>query len=134
MASGTPACSGRSNAMQCPALPRTLMGYVVRCSGRHQIGLAVLAACVFGLSSVPLEFQRRIVNDAIKNVLLETCLADNRQAWDLCADGRYVQRTPGDDPDRGTHRLLLRDPYGTEFVERPLPREAQARRTVEAKR
>ena len=53
--------------MECPALPQTLMGYVVRCSGRHQIGLAVLAAGVFGLSSVPLELQRRIVNDAIKN-------------------------------------------------------------------
>ena len=65
--------------------------------------------------------------------LLETCLADNRQAWDLCADGRYVQRTPGDEPERGTHRLLLRDPYGTEFVDRPTPRELQARRAVEAK-
>lgn len=54
-------------AMQCPALPQTLMGYVVRCSGRHQVGLAVLAAAVFALSSVPLEFQRRIVNDAIKS-------------------------------------------------------------------
>ena len=53
--------------MECPALPQTLMGYVVRCSGRHQIGLAVLAAGVFGLSSVPLELQRRIVNDAIKS-------------------------------------------------------------------
>src|SRR4029434_2720209 len=49
------------------ALPRTMMGYVVRSSGRHQIGLAVLSAAVFGLSSVPLELQRRIVNDAIKN-------------------------------------------------------------------
>jgi polyphosphate kinase len=66
--------------------------------------------------------------------LLETCLADNRQAWDLCADGRYVQRTPGDDPDRATHRLLLRDPYGTEFVERLLPKEAEARQAAEAKR
>ncbi|WIM14453.1 ABC transporter ATP-binding protein [Enhydrobacter sp.] len=53
--------------MECPALPQTLMGYVVRCSGRHQVGLAVLAAGVFGLSSVPLELQRRIVNDAIKS-------------------------------------------------------------------
>jgi len=49
------------------ALPRTIMGYVVRSSGRHQIALAVLSAAVFGLSSVPLELQRRIVNDAIKN-------------------------------------------------------------------
>jgi ABC-type multidrug transport system fused ATPase/permease subunit len=58
--------------MHCPALPQTLMGYVVRCSGRHQIGLAVLAAAVFALSSVPLEFQRRIVNDAIKSGASET--------------------------------------------------------------
>jgi ABC-type multidrug transport system fused ATPase/permease subunit len=49
------------------ALPRTIMGYVVRSSGRHQIALAALSAAVFGLSSVPLELQRRIVNDAIKN-------------------------------------------------------------------
>lgn len=50
------------------------MGYVVRCSGRHQIGLAVLAAGVFGLSSVPLEFQRRIVNDAIKSGATRTII------------------------------------------------------------
>ena len=42
------------------------MGFVLRCSGRHQMALAVLAAGVFGISSVPLELQRRIVNDAIK--------------------------------------------------------------------
>ena len=50
--------------------------------------------------------------------LLDTCLADNRQAWELSADGRYVQRNPGDEPDRGTHRLLLRDPLGLEAAER----------------
>lgn len=43
------------------------MGYVLRTSGRHQIGLAALAAGVFVLTSVPLELQRRIVNDAIKS-------------------------------------------------------------------
>lgn len=43
------------------------MGYVLRTSGKHQLGLAALAICVFGLTSVPLEIQRRIVNDAIKN-------------------------------------------------------------------
>jgi ABC-type multidrug transport system fused ATPase/permease subunit len=48
-------------------LPQTIMGYVVRSSGRHQIALALLSAAVFALSSVPLELQRRIVNDAIKN-------------------------------------------------------------------
>lgn len=50
------------------------MGYVVRYSGRHQIGLAMLAAGVFGLSSVPLELQRRIVNDAIKNGAARTII------------------------------------------------------------
>jgi ABC-type multidrug transport system fused ATPase/permease subunit len=53
--------------MSCPILPKTFIGYVVGCSGKHQIGLAALAFGVFGLSSVPLEIQRRIVNDAIKN-------------------------------------------------------------------
>lgn len=43
------------------------MGFVIHCSGRHQIALALLAAGVFGLASVPLELQRRIINDAIKN-------------------------------------------------------------------
>jgi ABC-type multidrug transport system fused ATPase/permease subunit len=60
--------------MQCPVLPQTMMGFVLRCSGRHQIALALLAAGVFGLSSVPLELQRRIVNDAIKSGATETIL------------------------------------------------------------
>src|SRR6185436_11422954 len=58
--------------MQCPVLPQTMMGFVLRCSGRHQIALALLSAGVFGLSSVPLELQRRIVNDAIKSGATET--------------------------------------------------------------
>lgn len=58
--------------MPSPLLPKTIMGYVLRTSGRHQIGLAVLAAGVFGLTSVPLEIQRRIVNDAIKNGATQT--------------------------------------------------------------
>jgi hypothetical protein len=48
-------------------LPRTIIGYVIRKSGLHQVGLAALSAGVFGLSAVPLELQRRIVNDAIKS-------------------------------------------------------------------
>src|SRR5471030_3390819 len=65
--------------MRCPPmsptlLPKTIMGYVLRTSGRHQIGLAVLAAGVFGLTSVPLEIQRRIVNDAIKNGATQTII------------------------------------------------------------
>jgi polyphosphate kinase len=45
--------------------------------------------------------------------LLATCLADNRQAWELRADGTYVQRTPAPgEPERGTHAVLQRDPWG----------------------
>jgi ABC-type multidrug transport system fused ATPase/permease subunit len=51
-----------------------MIGYVVRSSGRHQIALALLSAAVFGLSSVPLELQRRIINDAIKNGATEIIL------------------------------------------------------------
>ena len=60
--------------MQCPVLPQTMMGFVLRCSGRHQIALALLSAGVFGLASVPLELQRRIVNDAIQNGATATIL------------------------------------------------------------
>src|SRR5712692_5433884 len=60
--------------MECPALPQTMMGYVMRCSGRHQVVLALLSAAVFGLSTAPLELQRRIVNDAIKNGATRTIL------------------------------------------------------------
>ena len=71
---GTRSIVRRSLAMDRRALPRTMMGYVIRSSGRHQLALAVLSAAVFGLSSVPLELQRRIVNDAIKNGATETIL------------------------------------------------------------
>jgi ABC-type bacteriocin/lantibiotic exporter with double-glycine peptidase domain len=44
-------------------MPQSLYGYIVRYTGIHQVGLAALAILVFLLSSVPLELQRRIVND-----------------------------------------------------------------------
>ncbi len=59
--------------------------------------------------------------------LLETCLSDNRQAWDLAHDGSYAQRRPIDEPERATHRLLQRDPWGQvrdSSVVRELPAEA----------
>ena len=46
-------------------LPSTLFGYIRRYSGAHQLALAGLSIIVFALSAVPLELQRRIVNDAI---------------------------------------------------------------------
>jgi polyphosphate kinase len=43
--------------------------------------------------------------------LLETCLEDNRQAWDLHADGEWVQRKPHGEV-RSTHVRLLADSWG----------------------
>jgi ABC-type multidrug transport system fused ATPase/permease subunit len=48
-------------------LPQTLFGYIWQVSARHQIALCLLAVTVFLLTTVPLELQRRIVNDAVKN-------------------------------------------------------------------
>ena len=40
--------------------------------------------------------------------LLELMWHDNRQAWELQADGNYEQRRPSNPADeRGTHRLLM---------------------------
>ena len=40
--------------------------------------------------------------------LLDLMLSDNRQAWELQADGQYVQRHPAsDEPERSTHRILM---------------------------
>jgi polyphosphate kinase len=44
--------------------------------------------------------------------LLETCLADNRQAWDLASDGHYVQRKPGTRPVVSTQERLLVNSWG----------------------
>jgi polyphosphate kinase len=44
--------------------------------------------------------------------MLETCLADNRQAWELTSDGAYARRYPGDQPEVATQRIMLRDSWG----------------------
>lgn len=46
--------------------PASIYGFVWRVSGRHQIALSILSIAVFALSMAPLEFQRRIVNEALK--------------------------------------------------------------------
>ncbi len=71
---------------------------------------------------MPRNFDRRVetvapIEDPILHAridsLLHVCLEDNRQAWILQTDGTYVQRHPeGDEPERGTHALLLRDAWG----------------------
>jgi polyphosphate kinase len=45
--------------------------------------------------------------------LLRTCLADNRQAWELEASGRWRQRKPVG-AVRSTHQQLLVDSWGQE--------------------
>ncbi len=45
--------------------------------------------------------------------VLDVCLADNRQAWELKPDGSYVQRVPAPgEMERGTHLALLRESWG----------------------
>jgi polyphosphate kinase len=46
--------------------------------------------------------------------VLATCLDDNRQAWELGADGRYSRRTPGTQEVRGTQQRLMKQPWGYE--------------------
>jgi polyphosphate kinase len=44
--------------------------------------------------------------------LLETCLVDNRLAWDLHSDGTYVQRKPGTRPVISAHERFLANSWG----------------------
>ncbi|MBL0939512.1 MAG: polyphosphate kinase 1 [Gemmatimonadaceae bacterium] len=45
-------------------------------------------------------------------LVLATCLSDNRQAWELGSDGRYRRRTPNGDEVRATQPTLVRHPWG----------------------
>ena len=44
--------------------------------------------------------------------VLETCLSDNRQAWELGADGQYRRRERAGAPERATQQIFMRDPWG----------------------
>ena len=57
---------------------------------------------------VPVEVPR--LRDRLRQ-LLQTYLEDNRQAWQLDADGRYTQRTP-DGEERSSQARLLVDSWG----------------------
>jgi small-conductance mechanosensitive channel len=48
-------------------MPRNLYRYVLETSGWHQLCLVVLTVAVFLLEVVPLELQRRIVDDIVKH-------------------------------------------------------------------
>jgi len=49
------------------ALPRNVFAYVLRTGAEHQLLLVLLTVSVFLLEVVPLELQRRIVNDLVKH-------------------------------------------------------------------
>jgi ABC-type multidrug transport system fused ATPase/permease subunit len=55
------------NADPAGALPRNVFRYVLGTSGLHQLFLLALTVGVFLLEVVPLELQRRIVNDLVKH-------------------------------------------------------------------
>ena len=55
-------------------MPRTIMGFVLAFTGLHQAGLAILSVAVFALSAVPLELQRRVVNDLTGKTGAQTVL------------------------------------------------------------
>ena len=69
---------------------------------------------------MPRNFQRRVeaavpveapaLQERLRS-LLDTCLEDNRQAWDLDADGGWVQRNPQGEV-RSTHVRLLVESWG----------------------
>jgi len=48
-------------------LPSTIFRYVLETSGYHQLFLLLLTVAVFLMELVPLELQRRIINDLVKN-------------------------------------------------------------------
>lgn len=45
----------------------SLFGYVWRMSGRHQLWICLVALVVAGLTAIPLELQRRLVDDVIRD-------------------------------------------------------------------
>jgi ABC-type multidrug transport system fused ATPase/permease subunit len=55
-------------------VPPHIFGYVWRTTRRHQLALALLSAVVFALSALPLELQRRIVNDALQKGTLDAII------------------------------------------------------------
>lgn len=51
--------------------------------------------------------------------VLSTCLNDNRQAWELGADGQYRRRQPERAAVHATQQILIREPWGTEAARPP---------------
>jgi polyphosphate kinase len=56
--------------------------------------------------------------------LLDACLADDRQSWDLAPDGTYTRRIPAEG-SIGLHELLMKDSWGGPRSETPCGPDAQ---------
>lgn len=65
---GEPSQRGRNSAAaRSISLPETIFRYVLNTSAHHQVLLLLLTVAVFLIELVPLELQRRIINDLVKN-------------------------------------------------------------------
>ncbi len=79
---------------------------------------------------MPRNFDRRVeavapidepASQARLKSLLDACLADNRQAWDLMSDGSYVQRMPGGGPERAAQAMFLQSSWGDATSDQKYP-------------
>jgi polyphosphate kinase len=61
--------------------------------------------------------------------LLETCLNDNRLAWDLQPDGSYVQRSSDDSPEYSAQKIFLQHSWGLGVAENAKAKEPTLSRT-----
>jgi polyphosphate kinase len=81
---------------------------------------------------MPRNFDRRVeavvpIEDPALHVrmrrLLQTCLVDNRQAWELRGDGSYEKRVAGEAPEISAHVTFMSDSWGLPIAGAPeLPR------------
>jgi ABC-type multidrug transport system fused ATPase/permease subunit len=55
-----------SGARDSPGLAKSLFRFILDISGRHQLGLLAITVVLCLVNTVPLELQRRIVNDALQ--------------------------------------------------------------------
>lgn len=65
------------------------------------------------------------------SAVIDTCLADNRQAWELRSDGTYARREAGTEAEVATQVVFMRDPWGLRpdaKASSPSPRRSQPSR------
>jgi polyphosphate kinase len=60
------------------------------------------------------------------HALLEVYLEDNRQAWELSADGVYRRRTPGKAVEQASQARFMKQAWGLKSREKPVPTTTRA--------